>query len=483
MFQTPSTIGRYKVLGELGRGSMGIVYLAEDPALKREVAIKLVHQSTISQEEVLVRFQQEAEISARLNHPNVIMVFDVGEEAGFGPFMAMEFADGDVLSDVLTRGPMTAEDSARILIQGFHALQAAHAKGIIHRDFKPENLILTRNGRLKLMDFGIARQESPTYTSSGVLCTPSFAAPELLDAKLPSPATDNWAFCVTACLMITGSLPFKTGSISSLLYAIAHEPPVFPENVTLAVQAVFTKALQKKPEDRYPDLHHFMLELLDAIPLDPEVKARCLTFLETSEAAAEGTAKPLLRPQGTDSWVWLHAPGIWWTAGTMAALIFLGLWLWHFTFRRRLTLTSYPSGVKVFLDDKPLGTTPLLDMLVSPQAGILRLEKDGYQRLERSLRPEDRMLTLVLTPNPLVLSIHSNPEGAEIFVDNALVGLTPFPALSVAGERSHRLQVRKAGYETWNGNLSPGEKPPETILLRKLEVPKKSLWKRFFGKH
>jgi serine/threonine protein kinase len=121
MIQYPTTIGRYKVLGELGRGSMGIVYLAEDPALKREVAIKLVHRGTIAQEDVLARFRQEAEISARLNHPNVIMVFDVGEEQDFGPFMAMEFADGEVLSDVLARAPMAQESAALILIQGFHA--------------------------------------------------------------------------------------------------------------------------------------------------------------------------------------------------------------------------------------------------------------------------------------------------------------------------------------------------------------------------
>jgi len=475
-------IGRYKVLGELGRGSMGVVYLAEDPALKREVAIKLVHGGTIAQAEVLARFQQEAEISARLNHPNVIMVYDVGEEATYGPFMAMEFADGEVLSEVLARGPMERESAALALIQGCHALQAAHALGIIHRDYKPENLILTRNGRLKLMDFGIARQEDPRLTGSGVLCTPSFAAPEILDQKPPSPASDNWAFCVTACQMLTGELPFRTGNISSLLYAIAHEPPVFPSGTSPALVAVFLRALAKDPLARYPDLHAFMVELLGALPLEPESLARCLTLLETTDALAERTTHSPLRQPGNRWWD-LRSPFRFWGVAGALTVVALGVWLaWLAYPPRRLTVTSYPPQVQVFLDDQPLGVTPLMDVRIPSKARRLRLELAGYTTLERPLQPEATWLTLTLTALPVTLSIRSQPSGAEVFVDNALMGLTPLPNLKVAGDDAHRVQLRKPGYEPWTTTLPPGGTLPETIVLkRQAAPPPKSLWKRIFG--
>lgn len=476
MFQKPATIGRYKVLGELGRGSMGIVYLAEDPALKRELAIKLVHSAAIAQEDVLARFRREAEISARLNHPNVIMVYDVGEEAGYGPFMAMEFADGEPLSETLARGAMEPEAAALILLQGFHALQAAHALGIIHRDFKPENLILTRTGRLKLMDFGIARHQDPSLTGSGVLCTPSFAAPELLDQKPPTITSDQWAFCITAFQMVTGGLPFSTGTISSLLYAIAHEPPTYPPDLSPALRTVFERALQKDPAARHPDLRTFMQELLEALPLEPEVRSRCLASLDTAEPVGRSTAKRWTDPakvQWTRSWIW--------SLGAAVILLVLAIvWLVR-SGTRALTLTSYPPHVNVFLDDKPIGTTPLLDVAIPRTGKVVRLEKEGYQTLERSLKPDDRTLTLTLVAKPAVLDIRSEPPGAEVFVNNVLMGLTPLMGLQVAGDRSHRLQLRKAGFEPWIHNLAPGEKLPERIELRKQEPPRKSFWQRLFS--
>jgi serine/threonine protein kinase len=474
MIPSPSTIGRYKVLGELGRGSMGVVYLAEDPALKREVAIKLVHRSTITEEDVLARFRQEAEISARLNHPNVIQVFDVGEDRDFGPFMAMEFADGEGLAEVLARGPMAQEEAALILIQAFHALQAAHVLGIIHRDFKPENLILTRNGRLKLMDFGIARHGDPRLTDSGLLCTPSFAAPESLDRQPPSPTSDNWAFCVTAFQLFSGVLPFRTGSISSLLYAIAHDPPTFPEGMPDALQAVFSRALQKEPGDRFPDLHAFMVELLGTLALEPEMTARCRTLLETSDTLTERTTDRLLQQVPR----WRHR--LWWAAGISLVLTALALGLLSLSGARVLTLTSYPPHVRVLLDGQPLGTTPLVDVRIPAGARLLRLSQPGYLEVERSLRPEDRWLTLILAAQPVVLGIRSNPPGADVFLDNVLVGITPMQGLRLAGDQPHRLELRKKGYEPWTTTLNPGEPAPGTIVLKKLVPPAQSFWRRLF---
>lgn len=475
----PSIIGRYKVLGELGRGSMGIVYLAFDPVLKREVAIKLVQGGTIAPEEVLARFQLEAEISARLNHPNVITVFDVGKEQEFGPFMAMEYADGEVLSKVLARGPMAPDAAAMVLVQGFQALQAAHDMGIIHRDFKPENLILTKNGRLKLMDFGIARHDNPEITGSGVLCTPSFAAPEILDKKAPSAATDNWAFCLTAFQMLTGVLPFQTGSISSLLYAIAHEPPTFPSDLSPDLIPVFSRALEKEPAARYPNLRAFMLDLLAALPLDPEVHSRCLTLMETPEAAAEGATTRITRPE-PKSWITPARAG--WLALAAGLVLILGFWSVKALRIRTLTLDSHPPNAQVFLDDKPLGTTPLLEVRIPSKATRIRLEKEGYRPLEHPLRPEDRVLTLSMVTQSKALNFQSEPSGAEVFVNNVLMGITPIQGLQLPADRPLRLQLRKPGYEPWSKILPPQTEHLEKVSLKKVEAPKKPFWKRLLNR-
>jgi len=474
----PSTIGRYKVLGELGRGSMGIVYRALDPVLKREVAIKLVQGGTIAPEEVLSRFQLEAEISARLNHPNVITVFDVGKDKEFGPFMAMEYADGPVLSKLLAQGPMAPDQAAMILVQGFQALQAAHHMGIIHRDFKPENLILTKNGRLKLMDFGIARHDNPEHTDSGVLCTPSYAAPEILDKKVPSAATDNWAFCLTAFQMITGELPFQTASISSLLYAIAHESPTFPGSLSPALTAIFMRALEKDPAARYPDLCSFMLDLLAALPLDPEVLGRCLTLMDAHEVTGESATIP---KSPSKSRRWLKPPRVLWLAGTAVLLIF-GLWYVKQGRMRTLALDSYPPNAQVFLDDQPLGTTPLMEARIPTKARTLRLEKKGYHPLERLLQPDDRILTLTMVAKSKVLNLRSDPPGAEVFVNNVLMGITPVQGLPLPWDLAFQLQLRKKGYEPWSKNLGAQEKTPEMVSLKKLDAPKKPFWKRFLNR-
>ncbi len=191
----PSTIGRYKVLGTLGSGAMGTVYLAEDPLLKRGLAIKVVREG-MGDSGILQRFKREAEISARLNHPNAITVFDVGEERSLGPFLVMEYVDGESLAALLKRGPLSAADAVDLLLQAAGALEAVHALGIVHRDIKPENFMVSREGRLKLMDFGVARgDEAGITTTAAFLGTPAYAAPEVLGGAKATEATDRWAFC------------------------------------------------------------------------------------------------------------------------------------------------------------------------------------------------------------------------------------------------------------------------------------------------
>ena len=286
----PSTIGRYKVLGTLGSGAMGTVYLAEDPLLKRGLAIKVVREG-MGEAGVLQRFKREAEISARLNHPNAITVFDVGEERDLGPFLVMEFVDGESLAALLKRGPLAVPDAVDFLLQAAGALEAVHSLGIVHRDIKPENFMVTKEGRLKLMDFGIARGDQAGFTTTAAfLGTPAYAAPEVLAGGRASEATDRWAFSLTAHEMITGALPFAGESVGAVLYRIAHEDPVFPETLDPAVAAVFRRALDKDPAARHPDLRTFLTDLLAALPLEEPVRQAFLAQL-ANPVRATGTLR------------------------------------------------------------------------------------------------------------------------------------------------------------------------------------------------
>ena len=284
MAQDPTTIGRYKVLRKLGGGGMGVVYLAEDALLKRQVAIKLVRGSFAEHEHAMLRFQREAEVSARLNHPNVIVVYDVGDEPGFGPFIAMEFVAGADLDQMIREARLDDEGRIEVLIQGMRALEAAHKAGIVHRDIKPANLLVSADGRVKLLDFGIARGDESTLTATGMfLGTPGFMAPEQIRGDDASAATDRYSFFVLALELFTGRRPFRADSTPALLYKIAHEPPDLAEDMSAALRAVFLRALDKDPAARFPDLRSFLLALIDGAAIEHGRRATLRALLGASD--------------------------------------------------------------------------------------------------------------------------------------------------------------------------------------------------------
>lgn len=278
----PEKIGRYEVQCILGRGAMGVVYLALDPLLKRSVAIKTMRDNGEDVSNTMERFKREAEISAKLNHPNIITVYDVGVDIEMGPFLAMEYIQGASLAHLIKEN-LPTDVGLRLLLQGMAALQAAEQAGIIHRDIKPENMLVSLEGRFKLMDFGIARGDQSRLTAAGmVFGTPSYTAPELLVGGDPSPATDRYAFAVTAFEVFTGTLPYQGTSVGTTLYRIVHEAPKMPTALHPKLQEVFLRALAKDPNQRYRDLPSFMWELISAAPIASDQKAKLLDNLESN---------------------------------------------------------------------------------------------------------------------------------------------------------------------------------------------------------
>ena len=279
----PEKIGRYEVQCVLGRGAMGVVYLALDPLLKRSVAIKTMRDNGEDVSNTMARFKREAEISAKLNHPNIITVYDVGVDKEMGPFLAMEYIQGASLAHLIKEN-LPMDVGLRLLLQGMAALQAAEQGGIIHRDIKPENMLVSLEGRFKLMDFGIARGDQSRLTAAGmVFGTPSYTAPELLVGGDPSPATDRYAFAVTAFEVFTGTLPYQGTSVGTTLYRIVHEAPKMPATLHPKLQEVFLRALAKDPKQRYCDLPSFMWALISAAPIANDQKAKLLDNIESNK--------------------------------------------------------------------------------------------------------------------------------------------------------------------------------------------------------
>jgi len=241
---------RYEILEEVGRGGMGVVYRARDSRLERDVAIKVLR--TTRQEEI-VRLEREAKAAATLNHPGIVTIYDF--EQGFGGyFIVMEFADGDPLDHLLRTDVQRVRDNLLdIMIQTADAVAFAHSRNVIHRDLKPGNLMLTREGRVKILDFGIAaRLDLQTGRQEQVCGTPYYMAPEQIRGEPPSPATDVYSLGATFFHLATGRPPFVKGNI---IRGHLSEPPPDPAslNPTLppGISAIILRCLAKDPQERY----------------------------------------------------------------------------------------------------------------------------------------------------------------------------------------------------------------------------------------
>jgi serine/threonine protein kinase len=259
MSDTPARIGRYEIQSVLGRGAMGVIYKAHDPAIDRLVAIKLVRADLLSgrdRDEYLVRFQHEAQAAGRCMHPNVVAIYDFALHEG-NPFLAMEYVQGVSLSEAIARGTsFQVADTVYIVRQLLEALACAHGLGIVHRDVKPANIMLLAAGRVKVTDFGISRIEASHLTQSGsVIGTPSYMSPEQCRGDEVDARSDIFSAGAVFYELLTGERPFPGKTFSEVMHKVLNaEPrdirelvPSVPEGVRLAA----LRALAKRPEDRF----------------------------------------------------------------------------------------------------------------------------------------------------------------------------------------------------------------------------------------
>jgi serine/threonine protein kinase/tetratricopeptide (TPR) repeat protein len=258
--------GVYEIVAPLGAGGMGEVYRAHDPRLDRDVAVKVLPAEFVADPERLKRFEREARATAALSHPNILAVHDVGTHEGV-PYLVEELLEGESLKERLDRGALSTGEALRIAGEIARGLAAAHEKGIVHRDLKPGNVFLTRDGTVKVLDFGLAKlvptvtaDEAETLTAAatattrlgGVLGTAAYMAPEQARGRLVDQRADVFAFGVVLYEMLSGERPFKGASGTEVLAAIlADDPAPLPAAVPQAVAMVVARCLEKDPARRY----------------------------------------------------------------------------------------------------------------------------------------------------------------------------------------------------------------------------------------
>lgn len=253
--------GRYEIVGELGRGAMGVVYKATDPVIGRAVAVKTIRLSEegtgLSRPELLGRFQTEARAAGLLTHPNIVVVFDAGEEDGLY-YITMELVEGKSLQALIDAGhAFPLPRVLRIMEQACSALHFAHERNVVHRDIKPANLMLTPDDTVKVTDFGTAKilQFGTVQQTAHVMGTPSYMSPEQVKGRAVDGRSDIFSLGVLLYEMITGEKPFPGQSITTVIYKIVNEEPVPPNQLNPSIHpgisAVVMKALSKEPETRY----------------------------------------------------------------------------------------------------------------------------------------------------------------------------------------------------------------------------------------
>jgi serine/threonine protein kinase len=258
-------LGKYRIDSILGKGAMGVVYKAFDPYIERVVALKTIRKELFSdsqQADLISRFKNEAQAAGRLNHPNIVMVYDYGEDAD-SAYIAMEFVEGTPLNTLMTPDKPTA--LARVTAwmgDLLLALEYAHSRGVVHRDIKPANLLITSSAQVKVSDFGIARIESSTLTQTGsMIGTPSYMSPEQFRGETADGRSDVFSTGVLLYQLLTGVRPF-VGSSSTVMHQILNEHPAPPSRLlpTLgtAFDAIIARALAKAPQERFQSARAFL---------------------------------------------------------------------------------------------------------------------------------------------------------------------------------------------------------------------------------
>ncbi|MGZ4814121.1 MAG: serine/threonine-protein kinase [Terriglobales bacterium] len=437
---SPETVGRYRVIRELGRGAMGVVYEASDPNLGRTVALKTIHANAIgtNPQEAAQRFKNEARAAGSLSHPNIVTVFDAGEQDGL-LYIAMELLAGETLEAHLAKQrTVPFERAIDVTRQICAALDYANAKGIVHRDIKPANIILLPSGTVKITDFGLARTAEAITMTGQVMGTPHYMSPEQVRGRPVDGRSDLFSVGVMLYEMVTGERPFEGHSITTIMYKIVHESPTSPRaldsSIPPGLSAVIEQSMAKSPEERFQTGAALASALDNYKKFEPASASTTATVNAPTapvRVPSEPTAPaPSEQPPATKSRSIRKLP-------IVAICIVIATFVWLLASQRNKG-TDQANHVQQ-VQAPPPPTTP--NTAPSP-------ENSAQAEHATSAHPAEVIEKQPSTPGvgTATMAVNSNPPTATIFLDNKSTGLhTPAQLQLPRGE--HTVSVRMAGFQ------------------------------------
>ncbi len=505
---TPQTVGRYEIIGELGRGAMGVVYKASDPTIGRTVALKTMRLDVHGLEtaEMVRRFKNEARAAGLLNHPNIVTIYDAGEHDGIF-YIAMEFMEGTTLQALLEeKRILEANEAVQLSREICKGLDYAHAHGIVHRDVKPANIMITNRGAVKIMDFGIAKAGGSMTSTGQVLGTPNYMSPEQVIGKSLDGRSDLFSFGVILYEMVTGEKPFAGQNVTTIIYKIVNENPIPPRELDATIHAglsaIALKALAKSPDERYQsgselvaDLENYKtagatLQATAVLPQPALARAQEKTVVLPMRVVA-GNAVRAAEPMPEKSPVPLPAPQPAVAAapsrrrsvllGVIATILLLGIAVGGYAFyRTRVKMQQLEAEVKSdeaqaakaqvpIPSPAPAAPAPVAtptDASAAADTTIKPADGDKAAEEHSPFKPKRPAAAPAAQPGGLIVT--SQPAGAKVEIDGRTepAWITPFTAQHVAAG-THNVVFSKDGYisQTHTLEVLAGQNVPVSAAL------------------
>ncbi len=478
-------VAGYRILSVLGKGGMGVVYRALDEGLDRDVALKVIKPELTRDEQSIQRFKREARVLAKLKNPHIVGVHELRRtDEGF--FIVMEYVDGGDLSELLQGVPLPVSQTLNITKQLLHALEKAHSAGVIHRDIKPQNIMISSTGDVKVTDFGLAKLSSPETVitvTTGILGTMNYMSPEQLRGEELDHRTDLWSLGVVFYEMLFGHLPFEAPYEAALMYTILNQEVEIPESMRADLPSklaeILLKALQKDREMRFQNASEMLRDLERA--MDRGTSGDDSTIAVAKPAPDLGRPKPDLPRRSHFN---VKALG---TTAAAIALLAIGYLLYPkimtildkrgglgSTSSSYLSLVTVPDGADVAVDDLFIGLTPVIRF---PLAGDedstrVKIQHDGFVTVDTTLRAgflHEILLTAIPTSvtRPIVEGRLTVDRGGDRSSEGTGDG-TPnedAPVLSVAREEnSVELLIVPSERTTMSIDGGPDQEPGSVML-------------------
>lgn len=501
----PDSIGRYQITGELGSGAMGVVYRATDPMIGRTIALKtiraeLVGQSAVSLEQLAQRFRNEARAAGSMNHRNIVTIYDAGEDQGTF-FIAMEYLEGTTLQQLIAqRRSLRSDEVVGIGTQICAGLDYAHARGIVHRDVKPANIIITGDGTVKITDFGIAKAEealAAQMTLTGqILGTPDYMSPEQVKGLPLDGRSDLFSLGVVLYQMATGERPFPGQSVTTVIYKIVHETPTAPHaldaSVPAGLSAVIMRALAKSPDARFQtarDLNNALSNYSEALYTGETAVLDATIQRQQPATPMHAGDQPRVEKHQN---AWVKRSVLWPVAGLLIAALAMLLSTWEKRQQQppappstpASSASSAPSSPSTSPSSPPSNPrsssnssstpgipTPALPPIPSVNDMTQQALKMGEEASKSAGVDVSKAIEAGAPTEAAhtgVVVVNSNPPGAEIVLEQYGAGkLTPARLTVPAGK--HELVLMKGGYLPATRSI---EVKPSQVTRVKVDLPR-----------